>query len=130
MPTQPLPGGFAFEPRKLVANPLAFGKTSRLLPPSPAVSDPEGDPRYAAAMLQHRVVNLVREQLAETGHTLASYIALEPEPVRGLNYSRLVRIQRGETMMQLTDLMHWMATFPAIAPAVAAVVSARGGVRS
>lgn len=68
------------------------------------------DPRYLAALLQHRVANKVRESLLAAGSSLQELAKL-PDLPPGMSYDRLVRIQRGETMMQLADLLNWATRY-------------------
>jgi hypothetical protein len=106
------PRAFRFEPRALVAEPKQFGKTSLSLTPAVAV-DPD-DPRFLAAQLQHRVANSAREAMLARGHSLESYATSMQAP--GMAYDRLVRIQRGETLMQLADLVNWAQHFDNVRP--------------
>jgi hypothetical protein len=117
VPHTPAAGGFVFEPRKLSRSPKQFGKTS--LPLDPAEGVDQGDPRFRAASLQHVVANLVREMLLGRDSNLNEFVAKQPNTTSSLGYDRLVRIQRGETMMQLADLLYWSSIFPAIAAALA-----------
>jgi len=107
----PTSGGFSFEPRKFVSTPKQFGKSSADLLPLDGFS--ASDPRFGAAQLQHRVANKVREGLLSQGSTLlelSERSSLSP----GMKYDRLVRIQRGETLMQLADLINWSALFEGV----------------
>jgi hypothetical protein len=70
-------------------------------------------PRYKAAALQHQVANAVREALAVRGKNLKDFVDARPKE-EGMSYDRLVRIQRGETMMQLTDMFNWARLFPSV----------------
>jgi hypothetical protein len=104
-------GGFTFEPRTVVSNPKQFGKSSANLEPSDGIS--ASDPRFGAAQLQHRVANRVREGLLSQGSNLFEFSErsnLSP----GMKYDRLVRIQRGETLMQLADLIKWSESFEGV----------------
>jgi CO/xanthine dehydrogenase Mo-binding subunit len=51
------------------------------------------------------------------GHSLESYAKAMQAP--GMAYDRLVRIQRGETLMQLADLVNWAQHFDNIKPLLA-----------
>jgi hypothetical protein len=105
-------GGFVFEPRSVAEAPIQFGQTSLALVAKKEVST--ASPRYKAAALQHAVANAVREALASRGETLTHFAASMPAS-DGMSYDRLARIQRGETMMQLTDLFNWAQRFPNVA---------------
>src|SRR5665647_24284 len=112
---QAAPGGFKFEPRTVVAARKQFGKSSGPLHPAPGMT--ETDPRFLAAQLQHRVANAVREEVLAQGMSLEEFVTREnstesesPLPP-GLSYDRLVRIHRGETLMQLADLVSWAQRF-------------------
>ena len=110
-------GGFVFEPRKLSRSPKQFGKTS--LPLDPAEGVDQVDSRFRAASLQHVIANLVREILLGWDSNLNEFVTKQPNAMPGLGYDRLVRIQRGETMMQLADLFYWSSTFPSVAAVLA-----------
>lgn len=102
------PRAFKFKPRDVVQLPRQFGKSG--LPLFPADGVLADDPRFLAAQLQHQVANVARESMLANGHSLLSYVdQLSEAP--GLTYERLVRIQRGETLMQLADLMAWAQRF-------------------
>lgn len=98
---------FRYEPRRLVTQPKQFGKTRLDLEPAAGV-DP-ADPRFVAAQLHHHVANAAREAILARGHSLDSYTTKLQAP--GMTYDRLVRMQRGETLMQLADLMNWTQHF-------------------
>lgn len=114
----PIAGGFVFEPRKQASVPGQFGRTALQLAPASGVT--LEDPRFRAAQLQHQLVNVVREALVSTGLSLHAFVEAQPSKTPGLGYDRLVRIQRGETMMQLADFFHWAGHFPAVGAALAA----------
>lgn len=109
----PAAAGFVFEPRKLGKQHAQFGNTSMALLPAEG-TDVE-DPRWRAAQLQHLVANAVRESLAAEGTNLSAWVRERVSVPGGVSYDRLVRIQRGETMMQLADLFYWAAPFSAVA---------------
>jgi hypothetical protein len=88
-----------------------FGKTGSPLRPAKGVD--AGDPRFQAAQLQHLVANIVREELLAQNLTLQRFLLVSPKSA-AMSYDRLVRIQRGETMMQLADLYNWANIFPAV----------------
>lgn len=102
---------FKFQPRKFVREPKQFGQSGRTLAPAVGVTD--DDPRFLAAQLQHSVANAARESMMAQGHSLRSYAA-QLDTVPGMTYERLVRIQRGETLMQFADLMAWAIRFDAV----------------
>jgi len=129
---EPASEGFTFTPRSLAASPRQFGKTGADLKPIDGVN-PE-DPKFRAAQLQHRVSNAIREALLDRRLSLQRYLdslarasvageGQQPEastqadaglgPIRppGMSYDRTVRILRGETLMQLADVVHWAAAF-------------------
>ena len=114
MRRQAVPGGFKFEPRTLVRVRKQFGKSSVPLHAAPGVD--ENDPRFLAAQLQHQVANAVREAGLVRGMTLEQFVLSESatslQP--GLTYDRLIRIQRGETLMQLADLVSWARRFDTV----------------
>lgn len=101
------PRAFKFEPRRMIKTPSQFGKSTS--EPKPAAGISDGDPRFRAARLQHLVANAAREGMLEEGYTLKEYVESFPAP--GMSYDRLVRIQRGETLMQLADLVNFAALF-------------------
>ncbi|MBC7593507.1 MAG: hypothetical protein H7288_06155 [Kineosporiaceae bacterium] len=109
--------GFVFEPRKLAEQQLQFGNTALALRPAAKVDI--ADPRWGAAQLQHLVANTVREALAAKGTSLSAWVRDHHADRSGLGYDRLIRIQRGETMMQLADLFHWATTFDTVADLLA-----------
>ena len=105
MPHSPKPGGAIFEPRSLLENKKRFGRsTSRLFPTIDS-------PQQAAAELQHAIANRIREHLLDQASSLQKICAATPPPT-GLSYDRFQRINRGETMLTLTDLMFWAAQIP------------------
>ncbi len=116
MAKMPVAGGFVFEPRTYAQSDKQFGKTASPLTPSERTSI--DDPRFRAAAFQHFVANLVRELLLARRQTLHAYVEQLPAKTPGIGYDRLIRIQRGETMMQITDLFYWCGRFPEIADAV------------
>lgn len=105
------PRAFKFKPCDVVLLPKQFGKTSTALVPAEGVASE--DPRFRAAQLQHFVANAARESMLAEGHTLKSYVD-QLVDVPGMTYERLVRIQRGETLMQIADLMAWAQRFGAV----------------
>lgn len=91
--------------------PKQFGRSGLLVEPAEGID--RDDARFQAAQLQHVIANAAREALLARGHTLRSYVG-EFGNVPGMTYERLVRIQRGETMMQLADLMAWASRFETV----------------
>lgn len=67
--------------------------------------------------MQHRVANAAREGMLAHGASLKSYAEALRSP--GMSYDRLVRIQRGETLMQLADLVNWAQHFENVADLLA-----------
>lgn len=105
--------GFVFEPRALATQTTAFGTTS--IPLTPRMDVDANGPRWRAVQLQHLVANAVRESLAAEGSNLRKWVSDNGSSMgAGLSYDRLVRIQRGKTMMQLADLLHWASIYPAV----------------
>lgn len=101
-----------FQPRSLAAAPKQFGKSATDL--TPAAGQIATGPKFAAAQLQHRVCNAVREALLAEGKSIDTF-AEELRPiVPGMGYDRLVRVLRGETLMQVTDLVTWAAHFESV----------------
>lgn len=106
------PLAFKFEPRSLVFTPSAFGKTTARQSPRTGID--QQDPRFSAAQFQHEIANAVREGILVTGKSLDGFVKeLSPAPP-GFTYDRLVRILRGETLMQVADLIVWAQRFPAV----------------
>ncbi len=102
----------------MVAVRKQFGRSSALLQPAPGID--ASDPRFLAAQLQHRVANGVREAVLAQGLGLEALLAkltsdggLSAMPP-GMSYDRAVRINRGETLMQLADLMSWAQQFETV----------------
>ena len=106
-------GGFVFEPRRVLSTPNLFGKVSVPLEPAAGASQR----RARAAQLQHLVSNKVREMLLLRNETLVRYS--KGADAEGLSKDRLARIQRGETMMTMTDLLAWCGAFEAVHALVA-----------
>jgi len=98
-----------FEPRTLSLVRKQFGKVGARLQPAEHV-DPLG-PRFIAAQLQHRISNALREALIGEGTNLETYASNQTRSVPGMSYDRLVRVLRGETLMQLADLVTWAQQF-------------------
>ena len=116
MPRPPKPDGAVFEPRAFAENRRKFGRSgSRLL------SHNVGSPQEGAAELQHAVTNRIREHLLDVNTDLKTFCE-KAELVRGLSYERFQRINRGETMMTLTDLMFWATVIPRFAEFVGKAV--------
>ena len=101
-----------FLPRELGAVRKQFGKAASDLVPARDV-DPSG-PRFQAAQLQHRISNAVREALLAQGKTLDEFAGEQNDTVPGMSYDRLVRVLRGETLMQIADLMTWAQHFDTV----------------
>ena len=109
MPRAPKPGGAVFEPRSLADNKKKFGRTSSLL--LPHETHEARTPHEGAAELQHTIANRIREYLLDNDTDLKSFCE-STELAPGLTYERFQRINRGETMMTLTDLMFWATVIP------------------
>lgn len=109
MPQKPKPGGSVFEPRSRLSPAASFGKVSIPLAPSAA-----NDAQFDAAQFQHLIANAVRESVLLRHKSLRGFVAtLGDQPT--MTYERLSRIQRGETMMTLTDLVLWCKHFDEVA---------------
>jgi hypothetical protein len=113
---QTVSGGFKYEPRTVVSVRKQFGRSSAPLSPAPGVD--ASDPRFVAAQLQHRVANAVREAVLAQGLSLEAFLTRRatgedspPAFPPGMTYDRAVRINRGETLMQLADLVSWAQQF-------------------
>jgi hypothetical protein len=105
MAETPKQGGAIFEPRSLLDNKKKFGRSgSRLFPEIQS-------PQQGAAELQHAITNKVREYLLDEATNLQKFCHDTSLPV-GLTYDRFQRMNRGETMMTLTDLMFWATQIP------------------
>jgi hypothetical protein len=91
--------------------PQLFGKTSAYLSPAQGVL--ASDPRFRAAQIQHEVTNAVRVALLAQGTSLRKFTA-ELDEHDALSFERLRKIQSGHTTMQLADMFHWGAHFPAV----------------
>ncbi|QYF74871.1 hypothetical protein [Cryobacterium sp. PAMC25264] len=120
MPRPPKPGGAVFEPRSAASH-KKFGRSSSRLT-SGAIESPQ----QAAAELQHAITNRIREYLLDQDTDLKAYCEATELPL-GLNYGRFQRINRGETMMTLTDLMYWVDQIPGLATYIADTMGAVTG---
>lgn len=101
--TELLPGkGFTFVPRDLFESPRRFGKTREDLRPAKGVSIL--DPRFKAALLQHHLSKEIREHLSSRSKTVA-WLASSKAGHPGLSTDRMHRMLRGETMLQVADLL-------------------------
>ena len=98
-----------FVPRELGSVRKQFGKSGADVTPAAGV-DPDG-PRFLAAQLQHRISNAVREALLARGSNLEQFAAKQKVAVPGMSYDRLVRVLRGETTMQIADLVSFAREF-------------------
>jgi len=108
MSDTPAPGGdrAIFEPRSLLSDTKKkFGRSSSRL--FPEIQSPQ----QGAAELQHAIANKVREYLLDEATTLQKFCDDTPLPA-GLTYDRFQRMNRGETMMTLTDIMFWATQIP------------------
>lgn len=114
MVRRPKEGARTFVPREKCANPKQFGKTEMDLEPTPEVE--ATDVQFQTALLQHAVVNRVREELLRAGRSLADLTHQSSVQQRP---DRLERIFRGETMMTIADLVHWSSEFPRVGQLVA-----------
>jgi hypothetical protein len=106
MPRAPKPGGAIFEPRTFAENRKKFGHTGSRL-----ITGEVQSPHQGAAELQHAMANRIREYLLDENTDLKRFCETNQLPP-GLTYERFQRINRGETMMTLTDVMFWAAEIP------------------
>lgn len=102
--------GFAFVPRRMVKVPGSFGRISDDL--EPAGSLEADDPRVRAALLQHHLANAVREYLLKDPERTLEWFASREAGHPGVSAARMGRMLRGETQMQLTDVMLITDTIP------------------
>lgn len=102
--------GFAFVPRRMVRVPGSFGRISDDL--EPAGSLEADDPRVRAALMQHHLANAVREYLLKDTDRTLEWFASREAGHPGVSAARMGRMLRGETQMQLTDVMLITATVP------------------
>lgn len=109
MPRPPKLGGAVFEPRSLSGSRKKFGRSRDRL----TAGDVES-PQQAAAELQHAIANTIREYMLDQNMDLKTYCDTVDLP-RGLTYERFQRINRGETMITLTDIMFWAGKIPGLA---------------
>ncbi|WP_206348586.1 hypothetical protein [Leucobacter sp. CX169] len=94
--------GFTFEPRALTDAPKQFGSIKAHLRPAEGVSI--ADPRFQAALMQHLLANEVREYLGSHQRDVAWFASPEAGHP-GVSVDRMRRMLRGETMMQVADMM-------------------------
>lgn len=115
---------FKFKPRDVGLLPKQFGKSGLPLVPTEGVAIQ--DPLFQAAQLQHLVANAARESMLAEGYSLLWYMyRLGDMP--GMTYERLVRIHRGETLMQLADLMALAQRFDAVRSLLSTMATGSGG---
>ena len=73
------------------------------------------DPRYLAAQFQHRICNAVREWLLVGDQTIEGFAReLKAEKIPGAGADRLGRVLRGETLLQIVDLVAFAARVPGV----------------
>ena len=103
-PTRGADTATTFEPRRCAAAPKQFGKSGADLLPTSGMHS--SDPRFVAAQFQHRICNAVRESLLAGGMTIEEFAReLKAGDVPGAGSDRLGRVLRGETLMQIADLV-------------------------
>jgi hypothetical protein len=102
----------AFEPRQLAKNPKQFGKSSVDLIGATYVVVSE--PKFLAANFQHLVCNSLREALLSNGMTIDQFASELLGTVPGIGYDRLGRVLRGETQIQISDIVAWSHRFPGV----------------
>lgn len=105
-----------FEPRKVLANPRQFGRFRDGQQPA-STHTVESD-QFRAANLQHVISYEFRRWVSENEATLEEFADDESTPARKVSVDRLRRVLRGETMMQLTDLMLFTRNSPTALKAV------------
>ncbi len=105
-----------FEPRKVLANPRQFGRFRDGQQPA-STHTVESD-QFRAANLQHVVSYEFRRWVGENWATLDEFAHSESTATRKVSVDRLRRVLRGETMMQLTDLMLFTRNSPTALKAV------------
>jgi hypothetical protein len=101
----PASSSTSFEPRRFIALPAQFGKSS--IPLVAAADVRPDDPRVFAAQLQHLACNALRESLLAAGLTTEAFAKELGTTTPGMGYDRLSRIMRGKTVVQITDLLAW-----------------------
>jgi hypothetical protein len=101
-----------FRPNSLAAVRRQFGKSATSLVAAANV-DTRGA-RFQAAQLQHQISNAVREALLAMGTNLETYSSMHRDAIPGMSYDRLVRVLRGETQMQLADIVTWAQQFDTV----------------
>ena len=113
MPNRGADSATTFEPRRCAAAAKQFGKSGADLMPAPGMQS--SDPRFAAAQFQHRVCNAVREWLLSRGTTIEEFAReLKAGEVPGAGSDRLGRVLRGETLMQIADLVSLAVRVPGV----------------
>jgi hypothetical protein len=100
------------EPRRFWAEPRRFGKGNA----APVlVSEARlSDPNVQAAIFQHRMSRGIRSVLAHAGYSLKEYVNDPLTRSDDLNYDRTVRLLRGESVMQFTDMFFWAQRSPSV----------------
>ena len=76
--------------------------------PAPADGVDVEDPRYRAAVLQHQLAKEAREYLSNRGQDVA-WLASSQAGHPGVSVDRMHRMLRGETMMQIADVLLFTA---------------------
>lgn len=94
--------GFTFEPRSFVAIPGKFGK--QRAPLGARVGVNSQDPRFLAASAQHQLSFLLQEHLRREGRSV-TWLASPEAGHPGASVDRVRRMLRGETLMQLADVV-------------------------
>ena len=113
MPTRGADTATTFEPRRCAAAPKQFGKSGADLLPASGMQS--SDPRFLAAQFQHRVCNAVRESMLSRGLTIEEFSGLlKAGDVPGAGSDRLGRVLRGETLMQISDLVALAQRVPGV----------------
>ena len=112
-PTRGADTATTFEPRRCAAAPKQFGKSGADLLPTSGMHS--SDPRFLAAQFQHRICNAVRESMLSRGLTIEEFSGLlKAGDVPGAGSDRLGRVLRGETLMQIADLVALAERVPGV----------------
>ncbi len=72
------------------------------------------EPKFLAANFQHLVCNSLREALLSNGMTIDQFATELLGTVPGIGYDRLGRVLRGETQIQVADIVAWSQRFTGV----------------
>jgi hypothetical protein len=104
--------GTTFKPKTVALTPKQFGKSAS--PLEPATDVDATSVKFLAAQFQHRVCNALREGLLSRGLTINGFATQYSDLIPGMGYDRLVRVLRGDTLMQIADCVAWAEQFPGV----------------